>query len=77
MAIIPVSSSTTANTPAVRAQPQADQVKQQERPKQEERPEPVKQNATPAPKEQVEAPKPRPVVNTQGQTTGRVISTSA
>lgn len=81
MAISPVSSSITASTPSVRSQPQADQVKQQERPQQAEKPEPVKQAAKPVTKEAVkeaaETPKPRPVVNTQGQTTGRVISTSA
>lgn len=77
MAINPVGSSTTASTSSVRSQPQADQVKQQARPQQEDRPALVKQNAKPAAQEQVEAPKPRPVVNTQGQTTGRVISTSA
>ena len=75
MPINTVSSSTAANAPAVRAQPK--EVKQQERPKQAEQPEPVKKNATTAVKEQADAPKPRPVVNTQGQTTGRVISTSA
>lgn len=77
MAINPISSSTTANTHSIRSQPQSVQVKLQEPPQQEERPAPVKQNAKPAVQEQAEAPKPQPVVNTQGQMTGRVISTSA
>jgi len=78
MAVNSVSSSTTANTPSVRSQPQAEQVKPQERPKQQEpAAAPVKNEAQPAAQVQAEAPKPRPVVNTQGQTTGRIISTSA
>jgi len=79
MAINSVSSSTAANIASVRSQPQSVQVKLQEPPKQEERPALVKQSAKPpaASKEPVEEPKPRPVVNTQGETTGRVISTSA
>lgn len=75
MAINTVSSSTAAGAPSVRAQPK--EVQQQERPKQAEQPEPAKKKAQPEVKAQAEAPKPQPVVNTQGQTTGRVISTSA
>lgn len=74
MAINSVSSS-TAHAPALRTQ--AKEVKLPEPAKKAERPAPAKQEAKPEVKQRAEAPKPQPVVNTQGQTTGRVISTSA
>ncbi|MBI3524729.1 MAG: hypothetical protein HY066_09400 [Betaproteobacteria bacterium] len=82
MAINSVVSSTSANLPSVRPQPQADQVRPQEPPKHETppaRPAPARQAAKPPapPKEAPAEPRPRPVVNTQGETTGRVINTSA
>lgn len=64
MAINPVTSS--ANSQVIRPQTQADQARQAELARQAKRPEPP-----------TEAVKPQPVVNTQGQTTGGTINTTA
>jgi len=75
MAISSVGSSTSADALSVGAKAQPDRPKLPDRAKNEEQAFQGGQGATLAPSKQVEAPK--PVVNAQGQTTGRIINTRA
>jgi len=75
MAIRSVGSSTSADALSVGAKAQPERTKLSDRAKNEGQAFPGGQAAAPTPGKQVEAP--RPVVNAQGQTTGRIINTSA
>lgn len=70
MAINSVSSSTSPTAQSVRPQTQPDQAQLAAKQATEE------QSKTQA-KQQAEASKPQPVVNTQGQTTGTLVNTTA
>jgi len=75
MAISSVGSSTSADALSVGAKAQPDRTKLPDRAKNEGQSIQAGQGAMLTAKAQVEAP--RPVVNTQGQTTGRIINTTA
>ncbi|MCX7173206.1 MAG: hypothetical protein NT159_04625 [Proteobacteria bacterium] len=75
MAINSVSSSTSADALSVSAKAQPDRTIQSDRSKNQAPAVQAGQAAATTATAQVEAP--RPVVNTQGQTTGRIINTQA
>jgi len=75
MTIDSVSSSSSTLSPSLRPQQQADQAKQAELAKQAERSKQAEEKS--ATSQVAQEPKPKPVVNTQGQTTGSVVNTTA
>jgi len=70
MNVSSVASSTIASTQSLQSPSPADQVQQSRKATEDQ----VKTQAQAAPQE---AQKPQPVVNTQGQTTGRIVNTIA
>jgi len=75
MAIASVSSSTSADALAVNAKAQPDRTKPSEFSKNQQPPAQEGQSVSVTAKAQAEPPK--PVLNSQGQTTGRIINTQA